>query len=299
MKSQATKKIFFAPTPWSSSAEVANDYKLQTPNAAGIWKDIEYTDNAHEADFLIIQDECFDLDLLNKFDRLHKLYFNREALSTHLIKSYSSEQFNRFSFWDGSGYLPVRWRYDSELAKNPVGYGGIALTYDELVDLKPMVKNRKICAVVSNKKSIEGHKLRRRFVKKFIKKVDLDLYGTISIRNMEMPENNKFEVLKEYKYSLGFDNQDSIDDFIGTQFTDSILSWTIPIFWCGTDLGKYFPENSFLQFDARDSSEIDRISHFLQEDNYEDRLNDLAEARDLILNKYNLWPTIKSVIDRV
>ena len=80
-------------------------------------------------------------------------------------------------------------------------------------------------------------------------------------------------------------------------FTDSILSWTVPVFWCGTDLKRYFPEKSFIQIDIRKENEIDRLVEILNNDDYESRISALTEARNLILNKYNFWPTIKKVID--
>jgi hypothetical protein len=63
-------------------------------------------------------------------------------------------------------------------------------------------------------------------------------------------------------------------------------------------LRKYFPEGSFIQFDARKDTEIDRIMEIISNDDYDKRLPALTEARNLILNKFNFWPTIKSVIDR-
>jgi hypothetical protein len=36
----------------------------------------------------------------------------------------------------------------------------------------------------------------------------------------------------------------------------------------------------------------------ISKDDYDKRLPALTEARNLILNKFNFWPTIKSVIDR-
>ena len=70
--------------------------------------------------------------------------------------------------------------------------------------------------------------------------------------------------LKDYKYCLGFDNQDFIKDFFGTQLSDTLLSWTVPIFWCGTDLSRYLPEGSYIQFNAREESEIDRIIEIIK-----------------------------------
>ena len=132
-----------------------------------------------------------------------------------------------------------------------------------------------------------------------MKRFPLDVYGSFKYSNKDLIMNSKFQTLLKYKYCLGFDNQDSINDFIGTQFTDAVLSWTVPIFWCGTDLSRYYPEGSFIQFDARDSDEIDRIQEIVNEDDFDARLPYLQEARNLILNKYNLWPTLEKIIEGI
>jgi hypothetical protein len=291
------RKFYFAPTPWADSKQVLEDYRFQTPENNGVWQDIVATTNLEEAEFLVIQDECNNKNVLNKFEPKKRLYFNREALSIHLKNQYPSSEFNRFSFWDGTGYLPTRWWYGTNVDASSQGYGGITLTYNDLTGTTRYEKTKELCCILSDKVMNEGHGLRKDFTKKFLNKYHFDLYGSVSFRNSAIPNNDKIEALKPYKYCLGFDNQDFIDDFFGTQFTDSILSWSIPIFWCGTDLSKYFPKNSFIQFDARKDTEIDRIIDIIKNDDYNSRISDLEEARDLILNKYNFWPTIKRVID--
>ena len=281
------KKIYFAPTPWASSNDVFNDYRFQTPNNEGVWEDVVAVKNWEDAEFLIIQDDCPDRALMNKFEPKKRLYFNREALSTNILESHPSEEYNRFSFWDGSGYLPIRWWYGSNVAGSSQGYGGITLTYDELMATEPYKKTK-----VMN----EGHEIRKRFAEKFMKKHPLDLYGSVSFKNSDIPNNDKILALKDYKYCLGFDNQDFIKDFFGTQLSDTLLAWTVPIFWCGTDLSRYLPEGSFIQFNAREESEIDRIIDIIKNDDYDARLPKIKEARDMILNQYNFWPTIRKVI---
>jgi hypothetical protein len=161
------------------------------------------------------------------------LYFNREALSTHLKGKYPSSEYNRFSYWDGTGYLPLRWWYGSNWSS-----GGVNQDYNSLISLDIPEKTKNLCCVLSNKEMTEGHRLRKQFTQNFINKYNFDLYGSVSFKNSEIPNNDKFSVIKEYKYCLGFDNQDFIKDFFGTQCTDTILAWTVPIFWCGQDLSK-------------------------------------------------------------
>ena len=289
-------KIYFAPTPWASSNDVFNDYRFQTPNNEGVWEDVVAVKNWEDAEFLIIQDDCPDRALMNKFEPKKRLYFNREALSTNILESHPSEEYNRFSFWDGSGYLPIRWWYGSNVAGSSQGYGGITLTYDELMATEPYKKTKEITCILSDKVMNEGHEIRKRFAEKFMKKHPLDLYGSVSFRNSDIPNNDKILALKDYKYCLGFDNQDFIKDFFGTQLSDTLLAWTVPIFWCGTDLSRYLPEGSFIQFNAREESEIDRIIDIIKNDDYDARLPKIKEARDMILNQYNFWPTIRKVI---
>lgn len=291
------KKIYFAPTPWASSSNVLEDYRHQTPQNSGNWEDVIAVTNPDEADYLIIQDETSDSSLLSKFEPKKRLYFNREALSTGILNRINKDEYNIFSFWDGSGYLPIRWWYGTNVGASSQGYGGITKTYDELSTLEPYQKTKKLCCILSDKVMNEGHGIRKNFAEKYVNKYPLDLYGSVSFKNSTIPNNDKILALKDYKYCLGFDNQDSIKDFFGTQFSDTILAWSIPIFWCGTDLRRYFPEGSFIQFDARNPEEIDRIHQIIENDDYESRLPALKEARNLILNKYNFWPTIKKVID--
>ena len=288
------RKFYFAPTPWSSSEQVYNDYRFQTPNNLGIWEDIEATTNLDEAEFLVIQDECYDSNVLSRFEPRKRLYFNREALSTHLKNQYPSSEFNRFSYWDGTGYLPLRWWYGSNWSS-----GGVNQDYDSLMNLELPEKTKSLCCVLSDKEMTEGHILRKKFTQNFIRKYNFDLYGSVGFRNSEIPNNDKFSVLKQYKYCLGFDNQDFIKDFFGTQCTDTLLAWTVPIFWCGQDLSKYLPEGSFIQFNARDLNEIDRIVDIIENDDYESRIPAIKEAREYLLNKHNFFPTIKKLIDNV
>lgn len=288
------RKFYFAPTPWSSSEQVFNDYRFQTPNNLGIWEDIQATTNLDEAEFIVIQDECYDSQVLSRFEPKKRLYFNREALSTHLKNQYPSSEFNRFSYWDGTGYLPLRWWYGSNWSS-----GGVNQDYDSLTKLELPEKSKTLCCILSDKEMTEGHRLRKKFTQNFISKHNFDLYGSVSFRNSEIPNNDKFSVLKQYKYCLGFDNQDFIKDFFGTQCTDTLLAWTVPIFWCGQDLSKYLPEGSYIQFNARDLNEIDRIIDVIEKDDYQARIPAIKEAREYLLNKHNFFPTIKKLIDNV
>jgi hypothetical protein len=288
-------KIYFAPNWGLTPEQMLSDYIKQTPNTSGKWKAIEATCNVDEADYLIIQDHC-DKDLFNKFPKEKRLYFSREAMDSDSEKNYPSDIVNRFTYWDDTGFLWTKWHYINMPS-------GVHKTYDELVaeDFNPYDKNKLLSCVQSNKTMTEGHILRYNFLVDFIETAPelIDLYGSINFSNKELKNDDKFYALSNYKYCLAFDNQDSIKNFFGTQFTDSVLYWTIPIYWGGANLDKVFPKESFIQIDIRKSGELDRVIDIIQNDDYESRLPALKEARNLILNKYNMWPMIENIIHQL
>jgi hypothetical protein len=69
------------------------------------------------------------------------------------------------------------------------------------------------------------------------------------------------------------------------------------LYWGCPNIARFFPEGSYINIDPNDPNLKDTIINILKEDDYESRIPALAEARDLILNKYNFIPTIKRAID--
>ncbi len=286
------KKIYFAPNWGLTSEQMVSDYINQTPNCDGVWNDIVVTNNAEEADYLIIQDNCGN-NLLNMFDEDRRLYFSREALDSQSINNYPTDSVKRFSYWDGTGLLWTKWWYPNKSS------GGINKTYNELLDETPINKTKNLSCIQSDKNNSWGHKLRHNFLGDFINKTNcLDLYGGIRYSNKGLENNNKCSGLDDYRYTLAFDNQNTIKDFFGTQFTDAILRWTVPIYWGGANLSKYFPEGSYIELDIENEGEIERITRLIEEDDYNNRLKAIDKARRLILNEYNMWPIIEKVIEK-
>jgi hypothetical protein len=290
-------KIYFAPAistinRMASSEEMVSCYIKQSPKESGSWGEITYTTNLNEAEYLIIEDGCSS-DIYNRFPPNKRLYFSREALDDSSHYNYPGDQVKRSSYWDGSGYLYTKWIY-------PGAYGGINMTYDELSAEKEINKTKTISCVQTDKSRTPIHKARQIFIKKYVHFYDIDVYGTISCANSELERYNNFghdcsnkrTALDQYKYTLAFDNQVTIRDFFGTQVTDALLRWTVPIYGGGGELGKYFPEKSFIKINPLNLDDVDRVNNLVQNDDFDSRKEAIKEARDLILNKYNAWPTI-------
>jgi hypothetical protein len=289
-----TKKIYFAPNWGLSSEQMVEDYRHQTPESSGVWEDIEYTLDSNSADYLIVQDLC-DMSLWSKFEPEQRLYFSREALTPNDINRYHESDCRHFSFWNDTGHLWVKWWYPN---KNS---GGINMTYDELLNMEPPSKTKNISCILSDKEMNYGHAKRKRFTREFLNRNrdSFDLYGSVSFSNRTLIDDDKRNGILDYRYTLAFDNQNTIKNFFGTQFTDAILTWTVPFFWGGGN-SEYFPEKSFDRFDVDDYNEIDRLLNIVNDpSDYDDRLDAVSEARQLILNQYNMWPTIKKAIENL
>jgi len=288
-------KVYFAPAWGLTSEKMVDDYKLQAPNNLPKWKDMEVTFNPQEADYLIVQDYIQGNDLSISFDPSKIYYFGRETPGLGPIADFSGRA-NIFSWRDESGYLFTKWHYPS----GHVG-AGVSRTYDELHNQQnPPTKNKKLSCIQSNKRAVDGHIKRLDFLQEFMNRHSdkLDLYGSNEFSNSVLENDDKFNALNPYKYNIAFDNG-LYKNYFATQFTDAVLSWCIPVYWGCPNLSDYFPEKSYIKIDIDDYSEIDRIVDIIENDDYESRLDDLREARNLILNKYNLWPTIYNSIQGI
>ena len=297
-------KAYFMPA-WGDSPEVILDtLKLQTPSNSGQWKDLIGVSNIADADCFIIQDytDKEHIKFLESKNMLDKaFYFAREVPGGGPMEEY--EGIKKFSYLDKNSYLYTKWAYPRSIS------GGTGQTYDDLVNFEAPNKTKSLICVQSNKMFLEGHRVRVKFIREFCEYTpdDLDLFGSImknpyftalpSCNNApKMVDDDKFKTMQEYKYCLAFDNG-QYENYFGTQFTDAILSWTVPIYWGAPNIADFFPEGSYISFDARNYDEIDRILEVIEdESDYQSRLPALREARELILNKYNAWDTIHEAI---
>jgi hypothetical protein len=161
----------------------------------------------------------------------------------------------------------------------------IDMSYDELKRLRPPEKTKYLSAVISNKSVFPGHKKRIAFVNGLgVAGISTDLYG-----HGFNPIKNKYDGIAEYRYSL------AIENFSGRHYwtekiADCFLSWTIPIYYGCTNLADYFPRESFFQIDIDDPHVFQQIKEIIKDDHYAKRREALEEARNLVLDRYQLFP---------
>ncbi|MFA6133503.1 MAG: glycosyltransferase family 10 [Phycisphaerae bacterium] len=157
-------------------------------------------------------------------------------------------------------------------------------SYDELVVCPVPEKTRDLSWITSNNRHLPGHRLRMQFLANIQKSIRFDLFG----RGFHFIED-KWDGLAPYRYSLAIENY-SGPDYWTEKLADCYLAWSMPIYYGCTNIETYFPPESMVRIDITRPDVADQIRQTLSSDLWRQRRDAIAEARQLILNKYQLFP---------
>jgi hypothetical protein len=153
---------------------------------------------------------------------------------------------------------------------------------DFLVNMKVPAKTKNISCIASNLTQLKGHKQRFQFtntLRKQLPAIDFFGKGTHYLQN-------KMDGLLSYRYSIAIENS-SMPFYFTEKINDCFLSYTVPFYYGCKNIGKYFPEKSFIHIDINDPEKaIRQIEKYLFANDWEERVGALQEARELVLNKY-------------
>jgi hypothetical protein len=143
-------------------------------------------------------------------------------------------------------------------------------------------KTRHASCIVSGLKQLEGHRLRLNFVKKVKQELpQIDMFG----KNTRYI-TDKMDGLLPYRYSIAIENS-SLPFYFTEKINDCFLAYTVPLYYGCTNIGKFFPEKSFIFIDINQPGKtIEKIRNILENDDWQSRLDAVKEARELVLHKY-------------
>lgn len=280
-------KIAFLCRWGDTSKQLLDQYKKATSDSSGVWGNIQGVEHPSEADYFIVLDDPpnkFDLRAINP-DRV--ICFPREPPCIRSKKYYTT--------------LNLKHGYTYKTFYHVVPqFNFLGKTFNQLRDLKyEDLKKEGVSCVVSSKRHTYGAIQRLATVDKMIKKFPkLDLYGRglpYKGGSYKGAVKYKYTALASYNYSLCFENC-SIDNYFSEKFTDSILLWTIPIYWGCRNIEDYFPKDSYYYVDITKPGVIDKIINIVTQEVTEKNIKALVEARKRILYTYNIWPTISRLI---
>lgn len=166
--------------------------------------------------------------------------------------------------------------------------------YDSLRDKEPLVKSKLISVISSNKAFTKGHQERIDFVLKLKEHFGdkIDLFGR-GFNDFE----DKWDVIAPYKYHVVIENS-SYPDYWTEKLADCYLGNSYPIYYGCTNLEKYFDDESYSLIDIHDfEKSVKIIQNILDEEYYEQRIDKIQKAKDLVLNKFNLFALLTSQFD--
>jgi hypothetical protein len=304
--------------PWSD--EIIESYKNNTPNNKGIWKNIEGVTNIDDAEFIIVLDDLHKSILdkgmeyfTNKFYNNNKIiHFQRE--NTKILES------NKNKSWYIEKFLPqIKYNisYENDFFYTFAPASFIDKTYDELKSLKyeDLNKDKNISCIVSSKvlsHITPNYQKRVDFIKKYSSEnVDnIDIYGygwnkqilgdnykgQLGSYHNNNNDTNKSQGLVNYNYSICLENLLE-EKCISEKATDAILCWSIPIYWGNPCIKKYFPKKSYHLIDIENPDINKEINNIIKNKPSNEEIKNLEEARNIILDKLNIWEQIYQIIN--
>lgn len=275
-------KVCFMYPSWSPE-KTLEMYRKMTPNRSGVWKNMVGVTNKHDADYCVI------------IDYTHERIPDGKAI-------YVSAHPKMDGF---TGYYDLS-RYPLKLdAADTFGFGEwwLDYDYDYLMALEPPEKTKDLCCIMSNSEGDFGRTKRKEFIKEFCSKYHCNVYGRIEgIGNGRLGNKDHFggnhtqgkeQVLRDHRYSIEVD-VGTTKNYFSERVFDSLLMWCMPIYWGSTNLEEYLPAKSFKYFDL-DGDGSDIMACVLR-DTRENNLDAIAQARQLLLNKYHIWARIEEFI---
>jgi hypothetical protein len=272
-----------------------------TPGRSGKWGNIEAVTDPFEADF------CFIMDgYSGKFPEERAIYFGEHPSVCE----------TSYRTWQDKKAL-ARLSLDKHLN---LGEWWLGLDYDHLMQLECPKKPRRLACIMTYQTHNAMYAQRPKFMQEYVTRYPHsapDIYGRPEERfnvdeilkpyyhgalGFNHPDGRigehliGKEVLQVYKYSLEFDVGPT-KNYFSERFYDALLLWTCPIYFGSTNVASYIPFKSFWNIDINDLEDIDRVYNIVA--GFYPDYEAIKEARDLLLNKYQMWAYAHDVVNNL
>lgn len=180
-------------------------------------------------------------------------------------------------------------KYNSDLGKWVV-----TKSFEDLKRFSSQKREKKICLLSSDKKYTVGHKKRVWFIQqiqKYMPDIKIDVYG-----NGFTPFDDKYDVLKNYEYSIVIENS-SYPDYFTEKILDCYLMGCYPIYYGCKEIHNYFSRDSMTLIDINNVQDsIETIKYVLDSNLFIKRQDALRESKSRVLYNYNLYNVISQVL---
>jgi hypothetical protein len=162
-------------------------------------------------------------------------------------------------------------------------------TYDELKSMRPIQKTKLLSVIVSNKTFTRGHEERLVFMEKLTEALgsDIDVFGFGS-NTIE----DKWDAIAPYKYHIVLENS-AYYNYWTEKLADAFLGQSYPIYYGCPNIYDYFSPSALSIIDINNpENAIDVIKKIITSKKYESSVKDVEIAKNLILDKYQIFPML-------
>ena len=250
-------------------------------NNDGVFNDIifvglEVPDS--QVDYIIVGDQYVMVDREFYVDKSKLWNFNVEPYVQPVLNTFNHRhEFAKVLSYKGDSVV------NGEFMELPSLTWFDVIPRRELEERPYIEKQKNLCWVTSSKIDYAGHIERKKLIEKLYNSKIIDLYG----QGFEYVKH-KIPVIEKYKYCIAMENTIREDWYITEKICDVFLARTMP-FYFGTDkITKMFPEKSMIRLDIDDKFLVEKIKEISESDLYLERMPYIEEARELVLNKWNL-----------
>ncbi|MCU0565236.1 MAG: glycosyltransferase family 10 [Oculatellaceae cyanobacterium Prado106] len=283
----------------------------QTPEALGVWQNIQIQARAAQPDFLFLYNfhdfqtrppkgwqrrfqkprDYTPAEMQAKFRGVPKervISLVREPPFPEKLKQRALDYGRSQQF---CGYVSG----PDDLAPVPAFMPAIwfvSSSFQELATGQIPDKTRTCSWVTSGISRTAHHRQRLAFLKLLQENnLKFDLYGR------DLPEEaksfgeiaNKSHALAPYFYNLAIENYADNPWYVSEKLWDALLSWCLPIYYGGSAADKLLPPGSFLRLPSLDEKGLQYIQDVTASpDAWYEAKDAIAEARHIILHELNL-----------
>jgi len=275
----------------------------QTPRSAGIWGDYQFfmDQDIAEYDYWVVYGGLLRPESA-VCGKNNTIFIAGEPPS---VKRYIPKFLKQFAFvvschkdLEHPGAINTQIAQPWHVGRKQKNHMNISFSkdYDELKSMNVFKKSKVLSVISSDKAFTQGHMKRLAFVRALSDYFGprIDVFGR-GIREIE----DKWDAIADYKYHIALENS-SYPDYWTEKLADVYLGGSFPFYYGCPNLENYFPEGSFARIDIDNVPEaIGIIEKCIAGQQYERSIEKIKEARDLVLNKYNLFPVITELIKRI
>jgi len=280
------------------------DWIRQTSKRSGIWNNCQFfiNEDVERCDFYFIYEDILkpekticsseniflitgEPEIVNKYSKDFFSQFEKVVTSLERRKS---------NFINHAQGQPWRAGVKRSFESKALSYS-TTMDYDNLVNIKATPKSKLISLISSNKTITIKHTKRVQFIEKLKNYFgnDLDVFG-IGFNEIE----DKWDAIAPYKYSVVIENS-SYSDYWTEKLADAYLGFSYPIYYGCKNIDKYFDKESMAVIDINDfQGSVKTIEKVISGNYYEKYFDKIVEARELVLNKYNVFALMSDFVNK-